>query len=98
MRWRRRWATAIDLVVLGLVLPVVALPVGLVAGQGLVAVFSRNDCGDPCEAPAMAGLLVWAALVVVGWVAYRPLLRRFRRRSVGHWVVDRLVPPDESRR
>lgn len=83
-RWIER---AVDAVVLVVIVPLLLLP--LAVGGGVVLFASAGattECPGPCEGPGQLGMLLWAALVLVVWAAYRPLLRRLGRRTAGQFV------------
>lgn len=89
---KHRWiARAVDLVVLGAVVPFVLLPVAVVGGTVLFAAVSGGDCPSPCEGPGQLGMLLWGVAVLIGWFNYRPGLRRLGRRTAGRWAADSLV-------
>lgn len=96
MRTRRWIARAIDAVILLVILPLVLLPVAVAAGSLLFA-SAAGDCGEACEGPGQLGMLVWASLVLITWVAYRPALRRLRRRTIGQCLARALTSGPRSR-
>lgn len=87
-------AAVVDALVRGLVLPLGLLPVATVAGVGLSKL--AGPCAQPCEAPGLLAVMVWALLVVAAAVAYKPVLRRLGRRSLGQWVAG-MAPPAARR-
>ena len=83
---RRLAAIGIDLGLLFVLAPLVAIPFGW-ALSWLVYLPVRADCPGPCDGPGIVGFGTAVLLLYALWFLYWPLLVYWRRRTLGSRLV-----------
>jgi uncharacterized RDD family membrane protein YckC len=83
---RRLAATAIDVGLLFLVAPCLAIGLGVFVSW-VIAVASPCGSADPCDGPGIIGFGLALYALLATWLLYWPLLVLWRGRTVGSRLV-----------
>jgi len=85
-RARRLAAVLIDVGVLLVVAPCVAVALGIGTTELLTA-RGTQDCASPCDGPPMAGASLAMIALMLVWLLYWPIAIFWRRRTIGSRMV-----------